>query len=597
MSFGYSVGDFIAIVQLAYKIWDNCKSSPDQYRDIGRDVGNTHLVLSAIERYWKAEEARGRKLIGAQEDDLRQLASAKHRKLGERGNLTDKLKWAISTFARDIGPLSQALQDNTQALAIFNATLTAENASEQSDGHLKLLQTQGRLLEYLATRYWEFQTGTGSKAEPAFSQVAVKDISEDEAPSWQVIDEELEEAGFESAIVRSNRGFIWNWIGTVIPEDEPQDVEAAEFARLSIAEQKQENNESDPRIEEQPGVAPVPLLEQVPRSVSPSLHGSQSSTWRDTTARDPNLAAKLLAKVFESKYGEDCDELYLALIQRAFYHIDWTGRGWLPRTDVERYCKEAGNLANFQLDDDILSRVVKLMDTDADYEITLEELKGTVMTIRFNLLETIVSKSNVSGMLDAGIRLKTFFESRSDNSRIPTHWHRHTDTMAGNYYHELLFTPQHLPPLHKNFTNAGFIACTYCGSQISNAISAWRTALTGFPGTEAGEYKTALNDVLRVTAKFHLLDTDHFGNQLHDLDRFRSQIDLLPLGTYRDFADCPIEDLGKRLTQLWDILHLILGFTYDLKPFDTEEINLEIPWKASFNIGNIPPTLAEWRRL
>jgi hypothetical protein len=359
----------------------------------------------------------------------------KHRKLGERGNLADKLKWTISTFAKDIGPLRQALQDNTQALAIFNATLTAENASGQSDDQMKLLQTQGRLLEYLVTRYWEFQTGTGGKAEPAFSQVAVKDISEDEAPSWQIIDAELAEAGFEPAIVRNNRGYIRNWIGTVIPEeDEPQGTEAAELGRLSIAGQKQGNNENDPRIKEQPGVAaaPPPLV-QAPRPVSPSSHRSQSSTWRDITANDPKLPAKLLAKVFRSKYGEDCDELYLVPIRRAFYHIDWTDRGWLPRTDVERYCKEAGNLANFQLDDDILSRVVKLMDTDADFEITLEELKETVMTIRSNLLETIINNSNFLGTLDAGIRLKAFFESRSDNSRIPTNWHRKAYATAGMY--------------------------------------------------------------------------------------------------------------------------------------------------------------------
>jgi hypothetical protein len=99
------------------QVYDGCKSSVEEYRDIGRDVGNTHLVLSAIERYWKAEESRGRSLIVAQEEDLKQLAGNsyeilgkiqavldKHRSLGDRERVRDKLKWSLTSFMKDIGP-------------------------------------------------------------------------------------------------------------------------------------------------------------------------------------------------------------------------------------------------------------------------------------------------------------------------------------------------------------------------------------------------------------------------------------------------------------------------------------------------------------
>jgi hypothetical protein len=287
-------------------------------------------VLSAIERYWKAEEDRGRGLIVAQEDELRELAGnsddilkkpeqklEKHRKLAERGNLTDKLKWTISTFAKDVGPMRQALQDNTQALAIFNAALTAENASEQSDEQMKLLRTQGRLLEYLVVRYWEFQTGTGGKAEPAFSQFAVKDISEDGAASWQVIDAELKETGFESSIVLNNRGFIRNWIGTVILEEDEKDVtetsnleraledaETQRVSHLSIAERSHITKATTGERTEKDSNTP-----QAPRPVSPSSHRSQSSTWRDPNASDPSLAAK---------HCQKCSDLSTAMIAKSF---------------------------------------------------------------------------------------------------------------------------------------------------------------------------------------------------------------------------------------------------------------------------------------
>lgn len=156
----------------------------EEYKDIGRDVGNTHIVLSAIQRYWKEEESRGRTLIVAQQEDLKQLADnsesilekiqgvlGKHRSLGDRGGLRDKLKWSLASFVRDIGPQRTALQENTHALAIFNATLTAENASGVADQQIKMLEAHGQL-KFLVTRYIGFQTGTGEEIAPAFSQVA-----------------------------------------------------------------------------------------------------------------------------------------------------------------------------------------------------------------------------------------------------------------------------------------------------------------------------------------------------------------------------------------------------------------------------------------
>jgi hypothetical protein len=86
---------------------------------------------------------------------------------------------------------------------------------------------------------------------------------------------------------------------------------------------------------------------------------------------------------------------------------------------VERYCKEAGDIAGFQLDDDTLAQVVKLMGADADYEITLQGLKHTVLTIRNSFLESVVEQSNQHGRREAGLRLKTFFDSRVDNSMLP----------------------------------------------------------------------------------------------------------------------------------------------------------------------------------
>lgn len=62
----------------------------EEYKDIGRDVGNTHIVLSAIQRFWEAEKSRGRALIVAQEEELKQLAENSYEILGKIQEVLDK---------------------------------------------------------------------------------------------------------------------------------------------------------------------------------------------------------------------------------------------------------------------------------------------------------------------------------------------------------------------------------------------------------------------------------------------------------------------------------------------------------------------------
>jgi hypothetical protein len=168
------------------------------------------------------------------------------------------------------------------------------------------------------------------------------------------------------------------------------------------------------------------------------------------------------------------------------------------------------------------------------------------------------------------------------------------------YYDELLLTPQAMPPLQKNFTNAAFIAHTQCASQVSTALRSWRHIITRMLEAEAREYTIALNDALKATARFHLFDADHSADNLHPLDRFYSQIDLLPIENFDELADCPTTDLRGLLVQCWDILDLILGFVYDLKASDAKEdireAHRNLPNKYIFDVGEIP-TIGEWRRL
>jgi hypothetical protein len=48
MSFGYSVGDFVALVQLAHKTYRNCQKAGDEYVEIARETRSLHSVLKIL---------------------------------------------------------------------------------------------------------------------------------------------------------------------------------------------------------------------------------------------------------------------------------------------------------------------------------------------------------------------------------------------------------------------------------------------------------------------------------------------------------------------------------------------------------------------
>ena len=49
MSFGYSVGDVLAVGQLCWKVYKKCKDSPGNYAELATEVGALHNVVKETE--------------------------------------------------------------------------------------------------------------------------------------------------------------------------------------------------------------------------------------------------------------------------------------------------------------------------------------------------------------------------------------------------------------------------------------------------------------------------------------------------------------------------------------------------------------------
>jgi chromosome segregation ATPase len=123
------------------KVYEKCRNAASELQDLGRDVGNAHIVLRNIHRFWELERSRNQDLLIPQQDELKQLAEAceqtlqevkkiqeKHNDLNTSASFikraTSKSKWALADFYGDIASAREALQRNTGNLALFHTMLT-----------------------------------------------------------------------------------------------------------------------------------------------------------------------------------------------------------------------------------------------------------------------------------------------------------------------------------------------------------------------------------------------------------------------------------------------------------------------------------------
>ena len=70
MSFGFSISDFVICLQLARKVWRDCRDAADDFRAVATEVASLKLVLKEVhERISNNEHA----LHGNKTSDLKKL--------------------------------------------------------------------------------------------------------------------------------------------------------------------------------------------------------------------------------------------------------------------------------------------------------------------------------------------------------------------------------------------------------------------------------------------------------------------------------------------------------------------------------------------
>lgn len=137
MSFGYGVGDVVALAELSWTIYKSCKEAPSSFENLSQEVLSLHAVLKEAE-----DNLSGHVLSQAQQagleivmngcrsvlDDLQTLVK-KYESLGSRSKRTwDRLRWS----SNDIPELRSRLISST---TLFTAFLKSAYSSRGVGSH------------------------------------------------------------------------------------------------------------------------------------------------------------------------------------------------------------------------------------------------------------------------------------------------------------------------------------------------------------------------------------------------------------------------------------------------------------------------------
>ena len=125
MSLGYSVGDFIAISQLAIKVYTAYKDAPDIYGNISDEVAGLQVLVDRVERHFQSttissnDRRNGQKVLkGCQSvlEDLNSLVEKYKRLASTNKRLVFK---RVKLGMEDIATLRARLTSNATLLSSF----------------------------------------------------------------------------------------------------------------------------------------------------------------------------------------------------------------------------------------------------------------------------------------------------------------------------------------------------------------------------------------------------------------------------------------------------------------------------------------------
>ncbi|KAF8862407.1 hypothetical protein BDZ45DRAFT_570072, partial [Acephala macrosclerotiorum] len=223
MSFGYSIGDFIALTQIAYDTVQNAHKACGAHANLTREVNSLHIVLNRLQ----LEVSKPDSLLNRKGDNRRKelatLARDCRRVIGVLSQILEKYNalpdekrsvtklWQRVRFGngemQDLGKIRGELATYTQAITLFLNMLAIGSQGKVEtymDTHGKDLQDIKRSLNWVTANL----QASGSHEEKSI----LTTYTEDDKLVWKAFRRELIKEGFSSRLLGRHKKVIKNYV-------------------------------------------------------------------------------------------------------------------------------------------------------------------------------------------------------------------------------------------------------------------------------------------------------------------------------------------------------------------------------------------------
>ena len=196
MSFGFALGDFIAVGNLAWKVYRSCKHIADEFEEVGREALAAHTIVKELEDEAHNERSVLNRSGHEQKVELNTLVAGLCKALEELDGIIRKYN-GLTRRERRIWKLRLATKDLKGIREKLNYHLTAINAFTSGLSRGTLARVEDVLLELV-------QEVRAGQRPPSFGSI---DQSED-ITGWQELENELEQDGITAADVAEHKAAI-----------------------------------------------------------------------------------------------------------------------------------------------------------------------------------------------------------------------------------------------------------------------------------------------------------------------------------------------------------------------------------------------------
>ena len=125
MSFGFGVGDIMAISGLAVKVYTAYKDAPDNYRNISDEVKSLHIIINKAARHFESptlsdnNRQEGQVVLKGCRNVLEDLSSLIENYKSLASANTSQVLQRVKLSTEDIATLRARLMSNTTLLSSF----------------------------------------------------------------------------------------------------------------------------------------------------------------------------------------------------------------------------------------------------------------------------------------------------------------------------------------------------------------------------------------------------------------------------------------------------------------------------------------------